>query len=485
MHLITIVSVSTGDISLLSKAALDALETRKRVILRTERHPLADYLKDHSIPFESLDALYDEAETFDAFNDAAAAMLIGAAETGDVLYAVADAAMDSTVAAVLKRTDETDKIKILPGISHADRCLAMAQAGTQDIRLSSAETFLTADDLNPRISCFLSELHSAACAGACKIKLLELLDDDTEVFFFSGGEDGSLQMQHIPLYTLDRQEHYDHLTAFLYTAKPLEERKRFGTDDLHAVMRRLRAKDGCPWDQEQTHESLLTNLLEESYEFIEAAKEQDAEHMAEELGDVLLQIMFHAVIAAQCGEFTLADVTTGVTSKLIVRHPHVFGSVKADTASQVLDNWESIKRKQRGIESIAGAMDNVSKGLSAAMRASKVQHKAAKIGFDFPDALSALDKVREETAEVLACIDNGTDTQEELGDLLFSVINVFRLCGVNPDIVLTAATDKFIRRFRGMENRVKSEGKSIGDLTLSEMDVYWTEEKHISMNNDD
>ncbi|MBE0601116.1 MAG: MazG family protein, partial [Firmicutes bacterium] len=194
---------------------------------------------------------------------------------------------------------------------------------------------------------------------------------------------------------------------------------------------------------------------------------------------------FHAVIAAQCGEFDLSDVTTAITAKLIERHPHVFGNVKADTASQVLDNWESIKRKQRGIASIADAMDNVSKGVSAAMRASKVQHKAANIGFDFPDALSALDKIREETAEVLACIDNHTDTEEEIGDLLFSVINVARLCGVNPDIALTAAADKFIRRFRGMENKVESEGKSIGDLTLREMDVYWTEEKHISMNNDD
>lgn len=484
MHRITIVSVSTGDISLLSKAALDALEANKRVILRTERHPVAGYLKEHGIPFETLDALYDEADTFDAFNDAAAEILTAAAETGDVAYAVADAAMDSTVTAVLKLAEDRDRIAILPGVSHASRCLALAQADAQDIRFSSAEAFLAADDLNPRISCYLSELHSAACAGACKIKLLELLDDDTEVCFFSGDEDGSLRMRRIPLYALDRQERYDHLSAFLYTAIPLEERKRFGMDDLHAVMRRLRARDGCPWDREQTHESLLTNLLEESYEFIEAAREQDAEHMCEELGDVLLQIMFHAVIAAQCGEFTLADVATAVTAKLIVRHPHVFGTVKADTASQVLDNWESIKRKQRGIDSIAGAMENVSKGLSASMRSSKVQHKAAKVGFDFPDALSALEKVREEADEVHACITLGTDTEEEIGDLLFSVINVARLCGVNPDIALTAAADKFIRRFRGMENRVKSEGKSIGDLTLSEMDVYWTEEKHIPMNND-
>jgi tetrapyrrole methylase family protein / MazG family protein len=482
LHQVTIVSVSTGDMSLLSKAALDALEACGRVILRTQRHPAACYLKERGISYESLDALYDEAATFDAFNGAAARRLLLAAQKEDVLYAVADAATDSTVAAFLAIVENRKNIVILPGVSHADRCLAMAQANAQDIRLSSAETFLMSDGLNPRISCFLSELHSAACAGVCKIKLMELLDDDTQVYFFWGNEDGGLQMRVIPLYALDRQERYDHLTAVLYAAKPLEQRGRFGTDDLYAVMRRLRARDGCPWDREQTHESLLTNLLEESYEFIEAAREMDPEHMAEELGDVLLQIMFHSVIAAQCGEFTLADVTTAVTAKLIERHPHVFGSVKADTASQVLDNWENIKRRQRGIASVADAMDNVSKGLSASMRASKVQHKAAKVGFDFPDARSALDKVGEETAEVLACIGQKKDREEELGDLLFSVVNVCRLSGVNPDIALTAAADKFIRRFRGMENRVISEGKSIGDLTLSEMDVYWNEEKHMTMN---
>ncbi|MBE0601330.1 MAG: hypothetical protein IH607_06040, partial [Firmicutes bacterium] len=229
MHSITIVSVSTGDVALLSNGALDALETHGNVIFRTERHPVARYLKERGTLFESLDGLYEETETFDAFNDAAAEKLIDAAEKTDVLYAVADAAMDSTVAALLRLAGEKEKIGILPGISHAARCLAMAQADAQDIRLSAAETFLNADALNPRYSCFLSELHSAACAGACKIKLMQLLDDDTEIFFFSGEDDGSLQMRRLPLYALDRQKRYDHLSAFLYVAKPLEERKRFST----------------------------------------------------------------------------------------------------------------------------------------------------------------------------------------------------------------------------------------------------------------
>jgi tetrapyrrole methylase family protein/MazG family protein len=205
--------------------------------------------------------------------------------------------------------------------------------------------------------------------------------------------------------------------------------------------------------------------------------------MCEELGDVLLQVMFHAVIAAQCGEYDLHDVTTAITGKLIERHPHVFGSVQANTASEVLDNWEQIKRKQRGIDTVAGAMDNVPKGLSPAMRAAKVQHKAAKVGFDFPDVRAALEKIPEEYREVLECLLQNTDPEEELGDLLFSAVNVCRLSGINPDIALSAAVNKFIHRFRGLENAVKSDGKSIEDLTLNEMDVYWVKEKHISMKN--
>ena len=481
MNTITVLSVSTGDRSLLTAGAAEALRAARQIVLRTSRHPTAAWLEENKLSFESLDTLYEHAETFDAFNQSAAEYIIQAAETDDVVYAVADVALDSTVSALLISVENREQIRILPGVGHADRCLALAKASAQDLRLSSAEAFLHADDLNPNTSCFLSELHSKTCAGECKLKLMRVLDDQARIRFFTGDPQGQLQMFDIPLYELDRQETYDHLTACLYIAVPLAHRKRFGMDDLYAVMIRLRSRGGCPWDQEQTHESLLPNLLEESYEFIDAVRDADCEHMCEELGDVLLQVIFHAVIAVQSGEFSLHDVTTAITAKLIERHPHVFGEVKADTASQVLENWDQIKRRQRGIKTVADAMDDVSKGLSAALRASKVQHKAAKVGFDFPDAQSALDKVREEYEEVLASIAAKEDPEDELGDLLFSAVNVCRLCGVNPDLALYAAVNKFIHRFRGMENRITSEGKSMGDLTLSEMDVYWVKEKHISM----
>jgi len=206
--------------------------------------------------------------------------------------------------------------------------------------------------------------------------------------------------------------------------------------------------------------------------------------MYDELGDVLLQVVFHAEIARQHGTFDIEDVTTAIVQKMVERHTHIFGAAKADTAAQVLSNWDAIKRSQRGITTHAQAMEDVSGGLSATMRADKVQRKAAKVKFDFPDALSALAKVYEEADEVRQCLTQGEDPEMELGDLLFAAVNVCRLLKKNPDIALFSSTDKFIDRFRKMENSIRKAGKSIEHLTLSEMDVYWEAEKQAQPTNE-
>lgn len=476
MSAITIVTVSTGDMALLTQGAIQTLERSSKCVLRTGRHPLSVWLTGRSLPFVTLDSLYDASENFDAFNRTAAKRLIALARESDVVYAVSDATMDSTVAALRLALPHDVKLTVIPGVSHADRCLALLGVPANGLRLYAAEDFRVAR-IAPGEPLLLCELHSRECAGECKLRLMRMLPDETELSFFTGDESGSLTMTAVPLFALDRQPAYDHLTACYIPPIEQIDRKRYNMDDLVAVMTRLRAPDGCPWDKEQSHESLLTNLLEESYEFIGAVRDGDVDHMYDELGDVLLQVVFHAEIARQHGDFDIDDVTTAITCKMIERHPHIFGSVKADTSAQVLDNWDAIKRSQRGIKSVAEAMDDVSTGLSAAMRADKVQHKAAKIGFDFPDALSALAKVHEEADEVRECLTLGENPELELGDLFFSAVNVCRLCKKNPDIALFSATNKFIDRFRKMEKSIEKAGKSTGDLTLSEMDVYWEAEK--------
>jgi len=434
---------------------------------------MKDFLVAEDIAFETLDGLYDACEDFDAFNKAAAEKLLSMCKESSVCYAVSDASFDATVAAIQKEKPSAVKVTVLPGVSHAERCLSMLASHADALRLYTAEAFLPAR-VSPQEDLLLLEVHSRECAGECKLKLLELMPEETQVTVITGNEQtGELKRKTLPLYEMDRQKSYDHLTAVYVPAVPMLERTRFNMDDLMAVVARLRAPDGCPWDREQTHESLLPDLLEESYEYIQAVHDNDVDHMYDELGDVLLQIALHTQIAIEHGDFTIDDVTSAVCYKMIERHTHVFGKVKADTAEDVLNNWEAFKREQRGIQTHAQAMEEVSLGLSSLLRAYKVQKKARKVGFDFDTALEALAKVHEEADEVSENLQNGDDPEMELGDLFFAAVNVCRLCGKDPDIALTSATNKFIRRFRDMENAIKKAGKCLEDLTLSEMDVYW------------
>ena len=247
----------------------------------------------------------------------------------------------------------------------------------------------------------------------------------------------------------------------------------YGVKDWEEIVRLLRAPGGCPWDAEQTHQSIRRNFLEEAYEAVEAIDEGSPQHLEEELGDVLLQVVMHARMEQEAGRFDLDGVADGICKKLIYRHPHVFGDVAVSGTGEVLSNWEALKRKEKGQATNTDALEAVARSLPALWRAEKVQKKAKKAGFDWPDVSGALDKLSEELEELKAAVAGGTNIEEELGDLLFSVVNVCRLSGKNPDIALFASTNKFISRFRAMENAIKKAGKCIEDLTLSEMDVYW------------
>ena len=474
MEPLTIVTLGTGSEAYLTRQVERALRDASVLVLRTGRHPMAAWLNKEGIAFDTLDSLYDSCEDFDEFNRKAAKKLLKLCAEQPVCYAVSDASFDTTVAAVKQLAQEKGiQVTILPGVSHATRCLALTDAFTAAVRLYAASEFEKAPH-SPEEALLLTEVHSRACAGDCKLKLMSLLPEETPVTFISGEEaTGELTAVPIPLFELDRQKQYDHLTAVYVPGVSYLQRNRYNMDDLATVVTRLRAPDGCPWDREQTHESILPDLLEESYEFIQATREEDIDHMYDELGDVLLQVAMQAEIAHEHGEFDLLDVTSAICGKMIERHPHVFGQVKADTSEEVLENWEALKRQQRGITSHADAMANVSTGLSPLLRASKVQKKAAKVGFDFDSAEEALKKVYEEADEVKDNLNRQMDPEEEIGDLFFSVVNVCRLCGKNPDIALFSAVEKFISRFRGMEMQVKNAGKCVEDLTLSEMDVYW------------
>lgn len=243
-------------------------------------------------------------------------------------------------------------------------------------------------------------------------------------------------------------------------------------EGLLQVMDRLLAPDGCPWDREQSHESLVRYLVEESYEVIEAINSQDMNKLREELGDLLLQVVFHAALAKREGQFDFAAVAKTVEKKMIDRHPHVFADMNLKTSDDVMDNWEDFKKKE-GKKSL---LEGIPKSLPALLRAVLMQEKAARVGFDWPSVDGALDKLKEEVEEFCQA-DNSKEMLEEMGDIFFALVNVARLKNIEPEQALQACNDKFARRFNYIEENVKESGRQLKELSLEEMDLLWDEAK--------
>ncbi|MCI8553743.1 MAG: nucleoside triphosphate pyrophosphohydrolase [Clostridiales bacterium] len=250
-------------------------------------------------------------------------------------------------------------------------------------------------------------------------------------------------------------------------------------EDLLRIMRLLRSPEGCPWDREQDHKSIRSNFLEETHEALEAIEREDAELLREELGDVLMQVVFHACIEEERDSFTFDDVVDGVSRKLVVRHPHVFGEVQADDTAQVLKNWDAIKRETKGGKTQADLLRSLPRSLPALMRAAKVQTRAKRVGFDWPELSGAMASLESELAELKEAVAAGAPAavEEELGDLLFSVVNVSRFLQADAEQALTGATDKFIRRFTEVERLAEQQGMDMPAASLEELDRLWDQAK--------
>ncbi len=257
----------------------------------------------------------------------------------------------------------------------------------------------------------------------------------------------------------------------------LLKKERYDYRDLETIVTILRGENGCPWDREQTHQSIRNDLIEETYEVVEAIDTENPTLMCEELGDVMLQVVFHADIAREDQQFDMGNVTDGICRKLIHRHPHVFGDVTAETSAEVLKNWESIKSTEKSRNTVTDKLRSVPPMLPALMRATKVGKKAAC--FDFPDVPSVMDKLAEELVEVSEAVEEGSEShiREEIGDLLLSITSLCRKLGVSAEDALREATDKFIDRFEGVETEVIAQNKAMSDLTLTELDEIWDEIK--------
>ena len=256
-----------------------------------------------------------------------------------------------------------------------------------------------------------------------------------------------------------------------------ERKAKYNFNDLLRIMEILRAPDGCMWDREQDHQSIRRNFIEETYEVCEAIDEQDPEHLKEELGDVLLQVVFHTEMEKEKGVFDIGDVADGICKKLIYRHPHIFGTVEVGSSEEILRNWDELKRKEKHQKSDTDTLASVAKSLPGLIRAEKLQKKAAKVGFDWENAQGALEKAGEELDEVKRAIAGDGDPEEEIGDLLFAAVNVARHLKVDPERAMEKTCNKFIRRFADMEQQAKEENKALSGLSLAELDTLWNRSK--------
>lgn len=263
--------------------------------------------------------------------------------------------------------------------------------------------------------------------------------------------------------------------AMMHCKEPARQMER-----LRAIMHRLRAPGGCPWDAEQTHESIISNLIEEAYECVDAIRSGDITHMREEFGDLLLQVVFHAELASERGDFTFDDVAAAISDKLVHRHPHVYGESTVGDTEGVLAQWDAIKRAEKGDEH-RPYLHGVGKGLPALIRAAKLQKKAAKVGFDWPDETGVLAKLREEIDELQAEIDAGNEAAfaEELGDVFFSLVNLARFRKLDPEVIMAQANRKFENRFAEMEQSLRGQGIALSDATLEQMESHWQQMKHV------
>jgi tetrapyrrole methylase family protein/MazG family protein len=491
---ITIVGLGTGDENQLTLGVWKKLQKASKLYLRTGDHPVVRMLSENQLAFETFDAIYETHDRFEQVYEAIANELIRLAQMHqqEIIYAVPGHPMvaESTVQLLKERCPQEDiALELLGGESFLDQAfLRFGFDPIEGFQLLDA-TSLGRYSFNPLLHTIIGQVYDLYTASDVKLGLMEVYPDDYPVIVGHAlGIAGQEQLVEVPLYELDRVQGYSNLSLIWVPRSGKDEllNRTFGR--LHEIVQILRSPEGCPWDREQTHASLRKNLIEETYEVLETIDDDDPDAMCEELGDLMLQVLLHSQMEEETGAFTVYDVIETLNEKLIRRHPHVFGNNKAEDADEALVNWNAVKteeKRKKGVDlQQLSTLSGVPRDLPGLMKAWKLQKKAAVVGFDWSDIRDVFGKVEEEMAELKMAMDADTaeakkHQMEELGDLLFALVNLARFLKVDPEDALAQTNIKFVKRFSYIEEQLRIRGISFDQTDLPEMEAYWQEAKKV------
>jgi tetrapyrrole methylase family protein/MazG family protein len=480
---IEIVGLGAGDLEQLPVGVYKKLLHAPQLFLRTKEHPVISELEKEGLSYTSFDSVYEKYDQFEAVYEEIARTLLNLAQTEAVIYAVPGHPLvaEQTVQLLLEYGPKEDvEIIIGGGQSFLDALFASLKIDPVEGFQLLDGTALSASQLQIDQHIIISQVYDQFTASNVKLTLMEKLPDDYQVYIVTAAGSKQEHIEKLPLYELDRNVSINNLTSVYVPPVTEEEILLKNFSKLRAIIAELRGPNGCPWDKEQTHESLKKYLIEETYEVIDAIDSEDIDHLIEELGDVLLQVLLHAQIGEDDGYFSIDDVIEAVSAKMIRRHPHVFGNVIAANSEEVLQNWQEIKKQEKG-EAPSTILEGVAKSVPNLLRAYELQRLAAKVGFDWQEITPALAKVKEELDEFTAELDGTAEglerAKKEFGDLLFAFVNVARFLKIHPEEALYETNEKFMRRFQYIEENVKASGRPFEDYTLEELDQYWDEAK--------
>lgn len=481
MHQLTVIGLGAADFDQLQMGVYKQLKQAKKLYVRTEDHPVLHELKEEGVEFSSLDYIYEKHDTFAPVYEEIASFLIETAKKEPVMYAVPGHPLvaEQTVQHLIEAEKKGEvQLKIEGGQSFLDPIFGALKIDPIEGFQLLDGTSMSMHDINMRQHILIAQVYDAFSASEVKLTLMEKYRDDYPVTIVTAAGSSQEKLVTVPLYELDHVAELNNLTTVYVPPVASDEEALRDWTTFRKIIATLRGPNGCPWDQKQTHESLKKYLLEEAHEFLAAVDAEDDFGMIEELGDVLLQVFLHAQIGEDNGYFNLEEVLASISEKMIRRHPHVFGDVCVEGAEQVVENWEEIKRAEKG-ERNERLLAGEYRAESSLQTAYNYQKKAAKVGFDWPDVKEAWDKLIEEMKEFQAEMEEGDARKrmDEFGDVLFTLVNVARFYKISPEEAMLHANEKFASRFHYIEDQVERSGKEFAAFTLEELDSFWDEAK--------